>query len=453
MESSRTHLVSDAAVHRQWPVNLRILLLAICVICTGCAALTNPVGDGVPVRRLPPEVFGKPREEEQTIPLSLLRQKPTTVYRLEPGDVLGIYIEGVLGEANQPIPVRVSENEGRAPSIGYPIPVREDGTIALPFVPPIPVRGMTVPEVREAIDRAYTVTQKLLKPGRERILVDLQQPRTFRILVIRQDSGGLTVGAGGQGAGTIGGSLGNTKRGTGYELHLRAGENDVLTALARTGGFPGLDANNEVIIERGAASGMSPAEVKCVIQGAGGQRPGAGQKIRIPLRLRPDEPITFRPEDILLKEGDILFIEARDTEVFYTAGLLGSGQYVLPRDYDLNVVEAICLVKGPLINGGLNTNNLSGNLLQNGVGFDSPSLVSIIRRTPNNNQIIIKVDLNRAMRDPRQRILIQPKDILVLQETVGEAVVRYITDQFHLNFIGTILRQADATATTTIDVP
>ena len=49
--------------------------------------------------------------------------------------------------------------------------------------------------------------------------------------------------------------------------------------------------------------------------------PGA-QVVRIPLRLPPDEPPPFRPEDVVLQTGDIVFIEARDTEVFYTGGLL-----------------------------------------------------------------------------------------------------------------------------------
>jgi protein involved in polysaccharide export with SLBB domain len=431
---------------------VRAVLIGLCLSGAGCAALTNPVGDGVRVRRLPPEVFGKPREEQHTIPLTLLRQKPITTYRLEPGDILGVFIEGVLGERTQPIPVRLTELGNQAPSVGFPIPVREDGTIALPLIEPLQVRGMTVAEAQAAIRKAYTVDKKILQAGRERILVELQKPRTEHILVIRQDSGGLTVGTPGQAAG--GGTLGNTKRGTGFRLDLPDGENDVLNALARTGGFPGLDANNEVIIERGGAAGMSGAQVDCLLQGgAEFRRPGAGQKVRIPLRLRNDEPVPFRPEDIILHTGDIVYIEARDTEVFYTGGLLGSGEYVLPRDYDLNVVQAICRVNGSLVNGGVNSNNLSGGLLATGLGFESPSLVSIIRRTPNNGQITIKVDLNVALRDPRERILIQPKDVIILQETVGEAVVRYITSQFQLNFTGTILRQADATAITTIRAP
>ena len=63
--------------------------------------------------------------------------------------------------------------------------------------------------------------------------------------------------------------------------------------------------------------------------------------VRIPLRARPDEPITFTESDIILNEGDTVYIEARDTEVYYTAGLMGGAQIPLPRDYDLRVIEAI----------------------------------------------------------------------------------------------------------------
>src|SRR5450755_4259622 len=68
----------------------------------GCASFSNPTGpDAIPVNRLPPEVFGTSREAEKTIPLTLLRQKqpePLIGYLLDAGDILGVFVEGVLGE-------------------------------------------------------------------------------------------------------------------------------------------------------------------------------------------------------------------------------------------------------------------------------------------------------------------------------------------------------------------
>ena len=65
--------------------------------------------------------------------------------------------------------------------------------------------------------------------------------------------------------------------------------------------------------------------------------------MRIPLRLPPGQTPTFKPEDIILESGDIVMIESREREVFYTGGLLGGGEYPLPRDYDLDVLGALAI--------------------------------------------------------------------------------------------------------------
>src|SRR4051794_23637131 len=83
---------------------LLLAALLLCVLPNGCAALTNPAAEGVPVRLVPPELLAHPKDPEVTIPLNLLGQPPALTYRLAPGDFLGVYIDGVLGERNQPIP-------------------------------------------------------------------------------------------------------------------------------------------------------------------------------------------------------------------------------------------------------------------------------------------------------------------------------------------------------------
>ena len=438
------------------------LAALLCGLFGGCAALTNPVGDAVPVHRLPQDVHGLRREEERTIPLTLLRQKPPDVYRLAPGDVLGVWIEGILGDKNQAPPIQVGEHSGLPPAFGYPIPITADGNIRLPLIDPIRVEGRTLAEVQEDVLKAYTVTKKVLQPGAGKFIVTLMHPRTYHVLVVRQDTGAVSLGGSqtlsGQLAGA-GGLIGQTKRGTGFVIDLPAYENDVLNALAKTGGLPGLDAENEVIIQRGSFSDFADPEAmrRCVDLQSSGQLSGpdgAGANwIRIPLRLRAGKPPPFRPDDVVLRSGDIIFIEARDTEVFYTAGLLLPHQYPLPRDYSLDIIEAIAYTNGPLNNGGLSVNNLSGNLLQGGIGFPSPSLLTVLRRTPGGGQISIRIDLNKALRDRRERVLVQPGDVLVLQETPLEAISRYVTDVFRLNFLGTIVRQRDLTGTATLNVP
>jgi protein involved in polysaccharide export with SLBB domain len=424
MQQSSTGTVGSARLRRPALWTAAILL---CPVLGGCAALTNPVGDGVPVRHLDPHLLGKPRDGAQTIPLSLLGQPAPEVYRLAAEDVLGVWIESVLGDKGVVLPVyaapavQIRDQRRLPPAAGYPVTVREDGTVALPLVDPVPVQGLSLAQAEDAVRAAYT-KKGILPAGKERVLVTLLQPRTYHVVVVRQESNGTVA--------VSDATFPGSKRGTGHLIDLPAYENDVLHALIETGGLPGLDAYNSVIIHRGANLKAPPAPARL---GAPLEAPPSPesvpwpQVIHIPLRLPPGVPPPFGPQDVVLRTGDVVFLEARDADVFYTGGLLPPGEFILPRDVDLNVVEAITRVKGPLVNGAFGTNTLAGNLINPGIGNPSPSLLSVLRRTPDGGRIIIRINLNRAMRDPHENILVQPGDVLILQEQPSEALARFFT--------------------------
>jgi protein involved in polysaccharide export with SLBB domain len=418
---------------------LAVALLPAAAWSGGCASLTNPVADGIPVRRLPEEVLGRPREELRPIPLNLLRQREPDQYRVDRGDLLGVYVEDVLGVRGQPIPVQVINNplSPKAAAQGFPIPVQDDGTILIPELPPLKVKGLTIPQVRDLIFGAVTGDPKvegskqLLNPETARILVDMIQPRTYSVLVVREDTQPVPVLGG---AGVFGGN----KKGAGFTVRLEAYKNDLLHALNATGGPPGLDAKNEVVIRRGQ---YDPAD------------PTRGF-VRIPLRARPEDPLTFTEQDIILRDGDTVYIEARDTEVYYTAGITGGNQIPLPRDYDLRVIEALAQVRAPLINGSFQNNAFVANAVNVGLGNPNPSLVSIVRRIPcTQKQIVIRVDVNQAFQDPRENILILPGDIIVLQERPGEATLRYLTQTIRFNTTWNMIRSRFFNTVTTGNHP
>jgi len=448
-----------------WPAAATVIGL---LVLSGCAAFTNPVANGIPVRLLPPEALVEPREDLEPIPLACLKRKPPEKYLLQPGDVLSVFIEGVLGQTDQPPPVNIAEGVGLPPSLGFPVPVREDGTLPLPLIDPVPVQGKTIGQAEKAIVQAFTAgAEPILQPGRARILVTLLRPKLTRVHVIRQDTpaggiGGIIV----RDAGVIrstrqfrGGAdeLFQGRRGGGgisTVVELPGYENDVLTALAYTGGLPGPDALNEIRIERpwGASAepgvpGPAPCPTDLSLATA------CGQITRIPLRLNPCDPIPFRPEDVILHDGDVIYIEARDADVFYTGGLLPSGEFPLPRDYDLDVIEAIAAVGGPLVNGGINSNNLTGQIVQPGIGNPSPRLVTVLRRVPGRGQIPIQVDLNLALRDPRESLILAPGDVIILQEARDQALARYFSNVFNFTIVSRVIQTSRTTGTTTLGVP
>ena len=436
-----------------------LLLPLLCLLLSGCAALTNPVANGVPVHILPDELLAESREGFETIPLTSLRQPPPEKYVLAAGDTLGIYIEGVLGSAETPPPVNIPESAELPPSIGYPIPIRQDGTISLPYVQPVKIAGLTIEDAEKAVVNAY-LEKQILRPEDRRILVTLMRPRHIRVLVIRDDSQQRQLTLQTQsllGLGTSQTQIGGGGQGTGMVLELPAYENDVLNALTRSGGLPGLDSTQEVIIQKGywdgraetAGAGMCyPSEADLANTAEAKQH-----IIRIPIRTRGGEPLSFGPKDIILEDGDIVMTRARQPQFYYTGGLLPSSEIPLPNDYNLTAVEAVLKARGPLINGALNSSNISGAVIQSGLGNPSPSLLSVLRQTPYGGQVTIVVDLNEAARDPRENLLIQAGDVLVLQETQDEAITRYLTQTFRFNIFGRFINRTNAQGSVTALLP
>ena len=441
-----------------WFLNLLMLTMA-----TGCASITNPVANGIPARLVPDELLAKPKDDLEMIPLTWLRRKPETVYKLASGDILGVYIEGVLGEMDQLPPIYEPQVADLPPSVGFPIPIRQTGTVPLPLVKPVKVAGMTLDEAEQAIVEAYTVDKQILNVDEARILVTLASPRHVEILVIREDTAnrdaGITASSFFSRAASL---LPQRGSGSGTVVRIPSTEADLLEVLGRSGGLPGPNAANEVIIQRGYGNRSGwpqdgqgdycpPNWLPDVDKDADDtDRP---VHIRIPFRQTPGSSPTFDSDDVILHDGDIVFVPAIDLQVYYTGGLLPSREVPLPRDYDLGVIEALVRIGGPFISGGFNTSNFQGGFGAQGLGNPSPSLLSILRRTPDGGQVNIRVNLNNAARDPRENLLIQAGDMLVLQETPSESVARYIGQAFSLSFLGEIFTRGDANAAIGLKVP
>ena len=415
-------------------------LIALGLLSTGCSTITQPIS-GIPARRLPPQFLAQSKNNLVPLDPARLSQEPPRDYLLDDGDILGIYIEGILpfvppDRPPEPPPVNFPDATSQPdPSLGYPIAVINDGTIQLPNLEPIKVRGLTIDQTRDLIRKYYLDSEILRESSRLQPIVTLMKERTYNVIVIRQDMGGQ---GGGGGGGAMGGGFtrGTDYSATGRMLKLKAYQNDILNAMMESGGLPGVNAKNEIKILRASRADQRRRDefVQQFYQqyycnpdpcGCPPPLPEDPSILKIPLRLPPGVIPTLTPEDVVLEDGDIVYIESRDAEVYYTGGLLPGGEFRIPRDYDLDVLTAMALSGGGISRtqngGGMGGMGGIGGML----GTVPPGMLYVLRKTPCNGQITIAVDLAKANLDPRERILVQPGDILILRFKPSEEILNF----------------------------
>ncbi|MDA7541565.1 polysaccharide biosynthesis/export family protein [bacterium] len=442
------------------PKSLLLAMALLSLWVTGCTQIVAPI-DAIPAARVPKELLVQATNNTRSLDFTRLRRPAEREYKIDKGDVLGIFIDGVLGNTNESPPIQLQSAESDLPpAIGYPYPVRDNGTLPLPLISPIYVTGMTIAEAEVAIKRAYADAGVLKKvedtpeiTGEEtdptetkktvpadisevRTIVTLMKRRTYRVVVIRQDnfaerntrSSELTIQKG-------------SSQALSSVLQLEEGKNDVLQALSLSGGLPGFRAKNEVKIYRGGSKKNYEEKDRRVLEHyqtyfmncdpcfIPPDFQAEEDAILIPLRLGPGEVPQFKQQDVILNDGDIVVVESREREVFYTGGLLGGGEYPLPRDYDIDVLTAMSIAKqgfGALQQRGGGGGGMGGQMVRE----IPPGQLIVLRELPGNKQIAIEVDLTKAINDPRSRILVAPGDKLILRHKSIEEILNFGASTF-----------------------
>ncbi len=459
------------------------------------AQLFSPGIDSVPTSRVPAQFTPAQNYRARgPVDVTRLRQPQQEQYTLAADDILGVFVEGVLGELGENPPVHFPPpGSDLKPGLGYPVPVRADGTLALPLIDPLPVAGLTLPQAEALIKRAYAQgDQPFVAASSARILVSLLAKRTYRVYVIREDDPGSS-------ARSINQQRGATRRsdrsGRGTVLQMEAGQNDLLNALIETGGFPGVNAKDEIRVERerqqqvpdeaafqsgttqfnsaangtpgSSTSGFSEfprsgaanihrqnfsgrrvdnradsvasrsMSARPMVSGAMASESMNASPMNTGSHTRSTESHFYRSNQggftgqfrqgtstprAELRDGDTIYVDAKPTEVYYTGGLLGGGEFPLPRDRKLDVFEAVSIAGGPV--GAAQGAGQGG---PGGIPSLPPTELIVLRQQQQgpqfgNGQIAIAVDMNRVLNNPAERIPVAPGDTLILRYKRAEAL-------------------------------
>ena len=362
---------------------------------------------------------------------NLRRSKPQS-YLLDSGDVLGIFLEGVLGKSDESAPIHYPPpGSDLGPSMGYPTLVLSDGTVSLPMVDRILVRGLTVQQAEAKIRSVYSGQNKTgqrILTDNSRVIVSLQRKRTIKVTVIRGDNSAAMAPLNSFRQDAVNNRSDRSARSS--TIHLDAYDNDVLNALIATGGLPGLNAKPNATIYRarpaGSYSSGQSAFPRSNNYNPNASFPRSSATAQVPLRhstMRPTYPGQHAQtrQNSVLRDGDLLVVDSKPTEVYYTGGLLRGGEHLLPRDKSLSVIDAIALAGGPV----------ASTINRFGISRLPPTELNIVRNNPQQGQVNIRVDLNRAYNDPSQRILVAPGDHLILRYKPAEQIGNFGIETFN----------------------
>lgn len=404
-----------------------LLILPLMILPAGCARWRM---NTITPNELSPGLQATAPPRLRPLQLASLGSPVSSEFHIHSGDMLDVTVSDLIGE-----------------NMYYPVPTRvlEDGTVRLPLVGSVVLAGMSIPAAEQSIFAAYCSQGMLKKP---QVTVALRETRKVRVYVLgavnkpglydlnatEGDLLNALVNAGGltQDAGTIvevrrrltsgpssppmrkdrnvvqSGSWQMSEPLPSSVISARAWRKDYTVAQSTSvnspyhgisaGGPPSAPAGKlpSSVLRAGATA--EPTGV-----GAPGETvplSGDGQVIRLDLTNERDKQRVT--QGFRLENGDTVSIDDRKVKPIYVIGQVNKpGEYPLPVDRDLRVLEAIGLA------GGVDRASI-------------PDKALVIRQRPDGAGVLaVRVDLNEAKKDNAQNIRLMAGDTLSVEETAA----------------------------------
>jgi len=334
--------------------------------CVGCRSANFRA------KNLPPEFRVAASQKGNDLNLARLSSSGSSNSLLAAGDLLEVSVAtGREGEKVTPMVVRVAN----------------DGTVTVPMIGPVPVSGM------EAFDAAQSITSLAIQRGiylRPVVTVDIKTKAVYRITV-----------------------LGAVENPGVHEIPR--GSCDVVTALAAAGGLTE-EAGVELEIMRQASSPLFMATNDGAsnpgnVQLAGYQSVGAGSNSAtspaVPQLTRINLADARLPGQVnsRLSDRDVVMVPERKKEVFHVTGLVNTpGQFELPTDQDVHLLDAIAMAGG----------------------YSSPvaDKVFVIRRIEGRQEpIVIQASISTAKHNGAENIRLAAGDTITIERTPTTIVI------------------------------
>ena len=302
----------------------RTLRAMCCAILLISGPLLGCRSSGIRADRLPLEYRHAARNQNHTLNFAGVTTPGASDSVIAPSDLLKITVATNSDKENaDPIQARVAD----------------DGTVEVPVIGPVPVAGL------EAFDASQNIKNVAIQRGMYRqplITVEIEKKAVNRVTIL----GAVTE--------------------PGVHELPRGGSN-LLSALAASGGMTD-EASTEVEIVRQPQIGVAAVGTTNAVGSAEGlvdedlqlaSYQGLGQSAKSPsraqsswsgsqtLRINLAEQRPMASAQFQLSDRDIVRVVPRKKEVIHVAGLVRDpGQFEIPFDQDLRLVDAIALAGG-----------------------------------------------------------------------------------------------------------
>jgi len=366
------------------PLSRLLFLLLLSVGLAGCKS------SALQAERLPAQFRAQRSHGDRNINLAQIASPGTSNDILAPGDLLEITVStGREKEAKDPVITRIAEN----------------GEIDVPIIGTVAVAGL------EAFDASQSIKNVAIQRGMYRhplVTVEIKSKAVNRITV-----------------------LGEVNEPGVHELPR--GSSDLVSALAAAGGLTD-EASTVVEVIRqpkfGLAATESPAgPIATVSQNEIELASYQNLPLSSNQQRRSVLPVFANPmqvdlaggglagrADFRLQDRDVVRIKQRKNEMIYVTGLvLKPGQFDLPHDQDLYLLDAIALAGG----------------LKSAVA----DKVLIIRRIENQAKpLAIQASLLKAKKNGLENIRLAAGDTISVEQTPVTAVIDTLGKFFRLTF-------------------
>ena len=333
-------------------------VLSMLLVCQGCAS------NAMLARDLPREWHATSASNAQTVDLTKLASATIPNDLIARGDVIAINI-GVGRKKEDDVSVKQRVNQS--------------GQIVLTHIGDVSVEGLNLIEAEDAIRTAATIRGIYRDP---QITVEMSRPKVNNITVI----------------GAV------NKQGI---LELRPGNSDLLQAITAAGGLTKEAGTIVEVTHPGFKPGTVPPERSPAIANgtgdgvisAGGESiqatPVSTKTLKVDLASIGRDGVGIPT----LSDGMVIWVGKLDPLPLTVDGLVRApGQFEFPVGKNLSVVEAISLAKG--------------------INSSVADKIYVIRKRPGVAEpVLIQVSYSKAKRDGRENILLQPGDVVSVEQT------------------------------------